>query len=399
MLIRINPREFYAGDKHVHMYDRLLRSLYCAIPARALLNWVRQTFELSSSRHDTVQSMEGLRGFAVFLVFLVHYFTLIEPWVASESITFQLGEYLRNIGNAGVDLFFVLSGYLIYGTLILKHKPFKSYITRRVLRIYPTFLVVFSIYLLASVATPSESKLPHSGAALGVYVMQNLLLMPGLFDIVPVITVAWSLSYECFFYLLIPFLISILFIRSWPRHRRIGFFICLSIAGFVYFYFRGGHIRLLMFVSGILVYETLQSGLLKPLPLSGIISLVVACIVMVIVPEYHASGWWRFLALYILFFGLCVECFKVSSSFTCKVFSFPPLRWFGNMSYSYFLIHGLALKAAFSLVTHFTPPHGTGTAVSWLLLPPMFLISVVPAAFLFIVIEKPYSLGVKVKAT
>ena len=104
--------------------------------------------------------MEGLRGFAVFFVFLVHYVFLIEPWLVNQSLTHQFGMYLKNMGNSGVDLFFVLSGYLIYGTLIKKERPFLPYIRRRIQRIYPTFLAVFSIYIILSFVFPIESKLP-----------------------------------------------------------------------------------------------------------------------------------------------------------------------------------------------------------------------------------------------
>lgn len=124
------------------------------------MNWFRSTFEISHTTHKAVVSMEGIRGFAVFLVFLVHYVTLVDPWLTKASTTQILSAHLRSIGNIGVDLFFVLSGYLIYGMLIRKKKPFGSYLARRIQRIYPTFTAVFVIYLLLSAIFPSESKIP-----------------------------------------------------------------------------------------------------------------------------------------------------------------------------------------------------------------------------------------------
>ena len=77
------------------------------------MEWLTQRFELSRGGGDhNVRPMEGLRGFAVFLVFLVHYATLISPWIAQPSALFNVATALHTIGNAGVDLFFVLSGYL-----------------------------------------------------------------------------------------------------------------------------------------------------------------------------------------------------------------------------------------------------------------------------------------------
>ncbi len=77
-------------------------------------------------------SMEGLRGFAVFLVFLVHYITLSEPWIKDVKDFFYYASLVRSFGNVGVDLFFVLSGYLIYGSLIKKEQLIVPYLRRRI---------------------------------------------------------------------------------------------------------------------------------------------------------------------------------------------------------------------------------------------------------------------------
>ena len=78
------------------------------------MSWWRSQFELARGQDSgNVPAMEGLRGFAVFLVFLVHYSTLITPWIAEGSFIRLLAAGLHSIGNAGVDLFFMLRGYLI----------------------------------------------------------------------------------------------------------------------------------------------------------------------------------------------------------------------------------------------------------------------------------------------
>jgi peptidoglycan/LPS O-acetylase OafA/YrhL len=55
--------------------------------------------------------MEGLRGVAVFLVFLVHYVSNVAPWTASDLGS--VAAAVTTMGSTGVDLFFVLSGFLI----------------------------------------------------------------------------------------------------------------------------------------------------------------------------------------------------------------------------------------------------------------------------------------------
>ncbi len=359
------------------------------------MNWLRNTFEISHATHDSILSMEGIRGFAVFLVFLVHYISLVKPWLDESSITFHLSEYIHGIGNIGVDLFFVLSGYLIYGMLIKKHRPFKGYIARRIQRIYPTFTVVFVIYLVLSALFPTESKIP-SGWKDGItFIAQNYLLMPGLFDVTAIITVAWSLSYEFFYYLFIPALITLLSMRSWRVKYRIIFFLLNTLFCFYYFSVNGGPIRLLMFVSGILLYETVEYKLIKYIPPIGLPALVMAIVSIVVLAALDSHGWWEYLLLYVFFYVFfyvfCLECF-LSSGLTSRLFSAAPLRWLGNMSYSYYLLHGLALKFIFMMLEMMYPSQGNDVLILWLLLPPVFFLTLLPSAILFIYIEKPYSL-------
>jgi exopolysaccharide production protein ExoZ len=322
-----------------------------------IMSWIKNTFEISHTTHKAIVSMEGIRGFAVFLVFLVHYVTLVDPWLTETSITKILSEYVRSIGNTGVDLFFVLSGYLIYGMLIKKKKAFGSYLKRRIQRIYPTFTAVFIIYLLLSAAFHSESKIPDGWEGL-VFVIQNYLLLPGLFDIKAITTVAWSLSYEFFYYLLIPLLISFLGLREWKFKMRAALFLCASIFLFSYFAIYGGHIRLLMFISGILLFEVTENKKAINIPPIGLPALAIAIVSVIILKAFEANGWWNIALLFILFFIFCLDCFT-SDGLANKVFKYSPIRWLGNMSYSYYLIHGLSLKFLFIILPIFYPPMST----------------------------------------
>ena len=77
---------------------------------KSFLVSLKEKLELDHGGHSPLLSMEGLRGIAVFLVFLVHYSALIKPWVGGES-TF-LANLIHGLGNIGVDLFFVSWSYL-----------------------------------------------------------------------------------------------------------------------------------------------------------------------------------------------------------------------------------------------------------------------------------------------
>lgn len=355
-----------------------------------MLNALRALFEVGHGGHRQIRSMEGLRGLAVFLVFLVHYVTLLEPWLARETLTWAVAARLRGIGHAGVDLFFVLSGYLIYGTLIVKVRPVLPYLRRRMERIYPAFLAVFALYLVLSWLFPQESKLPPDPGAAAAYVVANLLLLPGLFPIEPMITVAWSLSYELFYYLAMPTLIAALRLRHWTSPQRLLLFLALALAGLAWARWLGaGHVRLVMFVSGILLFETLEHWARPRLDKIGLVALVAGLVAFDQLPAGPA----RYAVLFVAFFVLCHAAFR-SDGRTARLFCWTPLRWLGNMSYSYYLVHGLALKAAFLVLGRLLPPTAAWEGPGfWALLPLLFGLTLVPSALLFAYVERPFSLG------
>lgn len=357
------------------------------------MSWFKNTFEISHTMHKTIVSMEGIRGFAVFLVFLAHYVTLIEPWINESTMTYLVSRQIRNTGNIGVDLFFVLSGYLIYGMLIRKERSFVSYIFRRIQRIYPAFTMVFLIYLAVSFIFPAESKIPQGWEGL-LFILQNFLLLPGLFEIKPIITVAWSLSYEFFYYLLIPLLINSLKLRAWKCEQRLFLFLATSILLCSYFAFYGGHIRLLMFVSGIVLFEVIAIDKLSRIPSVGVPALILAVVSVILLNSFNIDGWWKYALLFCLFFVFCLDCFG-SSRLANRIFSVSPMRWLGNMSYSYYLIHGLSLKFIFLIMSVIYPSQGTGVWLFWIALPLAFILTLIPSVMLFIFIEKPFSLSIK----
>ena len=89
------------------------------------------------------------RGVAILLVFLVHWSLAWQTKLASGSAWAHAASISFAIGNSGVDLFFLLSGYLIYDTYLTRRTLARSFFVKRLWRIYPTYLVVFVIYLVA----------------------------------------------------------------------------------------------------------------------------------------------------------------------------------------------------------------------------------------------------------
>jgi exopolysaccharide production protein ExoZ len=372
----------------------------------SILNIGRKIYELEDSgSSQRILPMEGLRGLAVILVFFVHYHALFGAQLPADSFTFALSSFLECVGHSGVDLFFVLSGYLIYSILMKGPIDHGKFIKRRVVRIYPTFLFVLGLYLALSMIFVSENKVPADRTDAGIYILQNVLLLPGMFNIRPIITVAWSLSYEFFFYFLMPIMMSVLGIRLWARSRRVVFFIALSaiaigvsLAGFPF------RIQLILFISGVLVYEALkhvQGREFRRADWYGAIVLAsTLALIYLISPQQGQMrflpgmerNWWNYRESFLMpgFFAF-VFFALVAKSFLKKALSWLPLRWLGNMSYSYYLIHGLTLKGI-GLAVSFVLVPSHPLVVFWVVLPISFLLTLVTSTLLFMLVEKRFSL-------
>jgi exopolysaccharide production protein ExoZ len=361
---------------------------------RSLMQWLSHHFELSRGGNAAnVRPMEGMRGFAVMLVFLVHFASLVAPWSAPGAPFDGTLQLFHIFGNAGVDLFFVLSGYLIYGSLIARPQPFLAFMKRRVLRIYPAFLVVFVLKVVYSAMRPEDSRIPSGIHAGGQYLVENLLLLPGLLPIEPLITVAWSLSYEMFYYLVMPALVLVFALRARSSAWRVGFFLILGCLILLVCAAVGGPVRLIMFISGILLHEALRRPAMRAPRGAFAAAALVAALVSTTMPFFGGAALsLKMLVLFGAFFVVCLHCFSEPQAWLARRFSWTPLRWLGNMSYSFYLLHGLTLKVGFLLLAKLLPVAPNALLVA-LMLPLMLGLTLLTSAALFLLVERPLSLA------
>jgi peptidoglycan/LPS O-acetylase OafA/YrhL len=159
--------------------------------------------------------LDLLRALAIIVVVIYH----------AALFGFKLPGRVDRFGWIGVDLFFVLSGYLIGGQLLAplardRRMNLGRFFARRALRIMPAYLVVLAIYfLLPSWREYSEMSQPLWKFLLSV---QNIGLHGGT-----AFSHAWSLAVEDQFYLALPFLLLFLYRR--PRAAVIV--PCLLVVG------------------------------------------------------------------------------------------------------------------------------------------------------------------------
>ncbi len=355
-------------------------------------------YELEGANAKRMLTMEGARGIAVALVFLVHYRAAFAAWTGSGTVTETVTQFLWTIGHAGVDLFFVLSGYLIYGAVLKPSLDYVKFMGRRVQRIYPTFLVVFAMYIALSFAFPSQSKLPPNALDAAVLIVQNLLLLPGIFPFEAIVSVAWSLSYEFFYYLTLPLLVLALGLRRWQPKQRVIFFAVVAVL-FVtsWFLLAPKAPRLLMFVAGILLYELVHSLNFAPKISAAFewfaIALTLAAFAAIAYVETipQTGEMLRLIVSFVAFGTLVFACFRAEGPLY-RVFAWTPLRWLGNMSYSYYLIHALTINASAMVLGKVLPASMAGPGLYWLMFLPVFAATLITSTLLFALVEKPFSL-------
>lgn len=349
-------------------------------------------FEMSTGGEKRLLPMEGLRGLAAFLVFTVHYFSIGKSLRQPGSFVDGFGDFLSFIGNIGVDLFFVLSGLLIYGSLIKRRPSYVRYAIRRVERIYPAFLAVFALYLAISYLTPSESKIPHGFWPATTYLTANFLLLPGILPIQPLMSVAWSLSYEALFYILTPIFIELFALRRRNRLERMLFIGLLAAALGAGVLLGFPHDRMLGFIAGMALWEWLEFQDRRQPPRLGLdfLGLILLPTVVVLFGLIESSPV-RSLLASVCFFMITAAAIS-QHGLMARLFSISPFRWFGNMSYSFYLIHGFTLKAFFRVLENSSIPDILGDGTLWLMICVAFLIALLAGAGLFLTIERPLSL-------
>src|SRR5262245_16796697 len=165
-------------------------------------------------------AIDGIRGLFAMLVFLAHFHVQFHQLTHNRGILYFVSAAIWCVTRAAVGIFFALSGFLFYTSLLKRPEPWMSFFTKRLRRLYPTFLFAFSIYLLFCMAVPATSKLPGTTEARLVYIGANLAMLQGLLH-PPMIVQSWTLTYTCVFYLALPVLIWVFRGLNLDRKQRL----------------------------------------------------------------------------------------------------------------------------------------------------------------------------------
>jgi peptidoglycan/LPS O-acetylase OafA/YrhL len=172
-----------------------------------------------SDKH--VVELDGIRGLAIASVMIFHQ-TVMRPVTGLDYACLRVTSHL----NAGVDLFFVLSGFLITGILydsLRSPHYYRNFYARRCLRIVPLYYIVLFVAFVVLPRFP-HPKLAKWGHIQGLgqlwywlFLSNWSLALGGIGPRHGMVDLSWSLSIEEQFYLTWPLLI-----RALPRRRLMG---------------------------------------------------------------------------------------------------------------------------------------------------------------------------------
>lgn len=172
---------------------------------------------MSSVLKTKIASLEACRGLAAVLVVLYHASgSMFEVYFGYPSVNWFW------FGHAGVDFFFVLSGFIIlyvHADDCGRPDRLRNYTYRRVVRIYPIYWAVTVAMIAASFVVPSIAALP---AMAPDRLFLSFLLLPQ--SGYPLVSVAWTLQHEMLFYVLFGVMIL---------NRKLGFALFAIWAGLI----------------------------------------------------------------------------------------------------------------------------------------------------------------------
>ncbi len=298
-------------------------------------------------KNNYIQYIDGLRAIAVTLVFIFH----LSP------------EFLPG-GFIGVDVFFVLSGYLISGIIIERHNTeqfYRHFIIGRVRRLVPAYILVVAVTSLVAwfILLPNElvtyvkSLLAASTFTSNVFFYLNSDYFAGSSEFFPLLH-TWSLSVEWQFYLFFPFVL-IFMLRVRKKQMLVSLIVLLALTALVAYLatqhnpslaFYNTPFRASEFLIGTIVYVFFKDqkdlSTLNNKWLSGIGWLAIIVLVFISFWLSKANlfpGIYATVVAAVTGIVLVIGNMTPSTSSWKGLLTLKPVAYIGNISYSFYLWH------------------------------------------------------------
>ena len=186
-----------------------------------------------------IKNIQILRAWASIIVVLYHALGTAASYGQTSKYFSMLGSW----GIHGVDIFFVISGFIMYYTQILKDNRPSKFIKDRVIRIVPIYWILTSVYLGLYFFIPSLFRDYKPSVE---YILSSYFFITGpLYNEHPILSYGWTLEYEAIFYLVF---FIVLFFSS-----RLYFVFASFLLVLAYIFIPNLSIILLEFIFGMLI--------------------------------------------------------------------------------------------------------------------------------------------------
>lgn len=278
--------------------------------------------------------IQYLRGLAAFLVIVYH-----------SMVMSVVSPYFSNpVGEFGVDIFFVISGFVMWVTTESKKNNTLSFWISRIFRVIPLYWVFTLSIVLAAILVPS---LFFNSRGLDLlFILKSFLLIPTLNpdvgDITPVYTIWWTLVYEMFFYFIFGLSLFLKEIK-----KRIAF-IFISVGGLtccgMFFDFKGPVLStytnpiMLEFLAGVWL-GYFRSYLLKASVKVGGGLVILSFTILLTCNADQTSRFWIY---GIPAFMMVAGVVSLENFFNRNISKLP--LFFGEISYSLYLSHPVSQR-------------------------------------------------------
>jgi exopolysaccharide production protein ExoZ len=314
--------------------------------------------------------------------------------VAAVSVVFfhacndaGVTHYPEQVLQAGVDLFFCISGFIMWVTTFQSPISSREFARRRVIRIVPLYWTFTALAVLLAVAAPQLGK--RTGATDAI---ASFFFVPAVNTATgqaqPVIAPGWTLNHEMVFYVIFALALAL------PRRYRllavIGTNAVLALVGFV----TNGPLALsfytnpiiLEFVFGVIAGWIYTQGYRLSRQVSTA-TVIIGALTMIGL----AAAWGQTAILRVVVWGLPAAVIVLALALTENtkpVKERPRLLFVGDASYSIYIVHGVLLSAMLSAINHVNGPIGV-------MIPIGGPLAVVVGLFVYRYIERPMTTRLK----
>lgn len=356
-------------------------------------------------------SLDGLRAFAILFVLMRHAATGIKDNFSNISTDSPFWHIALN-GWLGVDLFFVLSGFLVGYHLIVfwpnrHHMHFiKLYWLKRLLRIFPLYYAIILIVILELVPlyeAPSTDTIRH--------LKIHLVFMQDYFGASLLIPL-WSLATEEKFYFIAPFIIwgisriyhinykyvigifSLIIILSISlRHIQISNIFVFNYSHFFWEFRAPFHFSFQGLLLGLgVAYLHSRNVKLDPHQNSiFIITIIVLALILTTNEWMSGDANWQLTSIILLLINInfsfmlyaCITSTHLNNGWLGNSY----LRFFSRLSYSLYLVHFLFIPWSAQLAKDFSNDQSLSIYIFILI---YISFSIVTAYLLHVTVEKPF---------